>query len=128
MASQPANTAIAVFRRVRGIREPVRHDSVKNITHKLRRLILMPPHEEIRTQVVARDTNTTDFSAYMGEATSQANRGHPVVIGVRAVRDFSAMQQITGVDFPVEIGHDMFVQEAPERAGQDLHQDARNTV
>lgn len=127
MASQPLNTEINVFRRVRSQREPVRHDSVKNITHKLRKLILVAPHEEIRTQVVARDTNVADFSAYMGPATSQANRGQPVVVGVQAAKDFNVVETISGIDFPVEIGHDKFVSENAANVGGDLHQDARDT-
>jgi len=128
MASQPLNTEINVFRRVRSQREPQRHDSIKNITHKLRRLILIAPHQEIRTQVVARDTAVTDFSTYMGEASAAATRGHPIVIGVNPVKDFSVVEQLTGIDFPVEIGHDKFVQEDSTNVGGDLHQDARDTT
>jgi len=128
MASQPLNTQIQVFRRVRAQREPQRHDSVANITKKLRRLILVDPSNEIRTGVVARDTAVTDFSTYMGEARSQAGRGLPIVIGVVARKDFSVVQQLSGIDFPVEIGGDKFVQEDATNVGGDLHQDARDTV
>ncbi len=126
MASQPANTDIQVFRRMRSQREPQRHDSVKNITHKLRGLILMAPGEEIRTRVVSRDTAVTDFSANMGEARHNAGRGLPVVVGVQANKDFNTIENLTGIDFPVEIGHDKFVQEDSANVGGDLHQDGRD--
>jgi len=128
MASQPLNAQISVFRRVRSQREPQRHDSIKNITHKLRRLILVDPHNEIRTRYVSRDSAVTDFSTYMGEARGLATRGHPIVVGVQARKDFSVVQQLTGIDFPVEIGHDRFVQEDSANVGGDLHQDARDTT
>jgi hypothetical protein len=130
MASQPLNTQIQVFRRIRAQREPQRHDSIKNITHKLRRLILVDPHNEIRTGVVSRDSAVTDFSTYMGQAKSipAAQRGMPVVIGVVARKDFTVVQQLAGIDFPVEIGHDKFVQETAATVGGDLHQAGRDTT
>ena len=128
MASQPLNTEISVFRRVRSQREPQRHDSIKNITGKLRRLILMAPGQEIRTQVVSRDTSVTDFSTYMGHASAAATRGHPIVIGVNPVKDFSVVEQLTGINFPVEIGADKFVEEDATHVGGDLHQDTRDTT
>jgi hypothetical protein len=130
MASQPLNTQIQVFRRVRAQREPQRHDSVANITKKLRRLILVDPGNEVRTGVVSRDSAVTDFSTYMGEAKSiPANgRGLPIVIGVAARKDFSVVQQLSGIDFPVEIGGDKFVQEDTTNVGGDLHQDARDAT
>ena len=128
MASQPLNTEINVFRRVRSQREPQRHDSIKNITGKLRRLILIAPGEEIRTQVVARDTSVTDFSTYMGQASATVTRGHPIVIGVAEVKDFSVIEQLAGINFPVDIGADKFIEEDATNVGGDLHQDARDTT
>ena len=125
MASQPLNTAIQVFRRVRSQREPQRHDSVKNITHKLRNLILIAPGEEIRTEVLTRDSAVTDFSAYMGQASATSGRGLPVVVGVKANKDFNLVETLSGIDFPVDIGHDKFVQEDSANVGGDLHGDAR---
>ena len=131
MASQPLNATLSVYRRVRAQREPGRHDSVKNITHKLRRLILQAPGQEIRTRVVARDTSVTDFSTYMGQASPVAGRGMPVVVGVQARKDFSVITQLTGIDFPVEIGHDKFIQDDSSHvgvAGRDLHGLGRATT
>ena len=128
MASQPLNTTISVFRTVRAQREPDRHDSIKNITGHLRSLILVDPGNEIRTTVVARDTAVTDFSPYMGHASSQVTRGLPVVVGVQARKDFDVVMQLTGIDFPVEIGADKFVSEDATNVGGDLYGDANATV
>jgi hypothetical protein len=128
MASQPLNATINVFRRVRSQREAQRHDSIKNITGRLRRLILVDPGNEIRTTVTDRDTGVTDFSTYMGQASALADRGHPIVVGVQARKDFSVVTQLTGIDFPVEIAGDKFVQENAANVGGDLHQDARHTT
>ncbi len=128
MASQPLNTTISVYRRVRSQREAQRHDSIKNITDRLRRLILVDPGNEIRTSVIDRDTAVTDFSTYMGQASALATRGHPIVVGVQARKDFSVVTQLTGIDFPVEIGSDKFVQENAANVGGDLYQDARDTT
>lgn len=126
MASQPANTEIQVFRRVRSQREPDRHDSIKNITHRLKGLILIAPGEEDRTEVVSRDTAVSDMSPFMGQAAAGATRGFPIVIGPVALKDFSLVASLSGVDFPVEIGADKFVQENADNVGGDLHQDARD--
>ena len=128
MASQPLNATINVFRRVRSQREAQRHDSIKNITDRLRRLILVDPHNEIRTRVVSRDTAVTDFSTYMGQASALASRGHPIVVGVQARKDFSVVQQLTGINFPVEVGADKFVEDDATHVGSDLHQSARDTT
>ena len=130
MASQPLNTTISVYRRVRSQREAQRHDSIKNITDRLRRLILVDPGNEIRTSVVKRDTAVTDFSTYMGQASALAGtgRGHPIVVGVQARKDFSVVTQLTGINFPVEIGSDKFVEDDAAHVGSDLHRSARNTT
>lgn len=126
--SQPLNSTVNVYRRVRGQRNMQRHDSIKNITHKLRTLILQPPHQEIRTQVVSRDTSVTDFSTYMGQAKGVATRGHPIVIGTVARKNFNVVNNMTGLDFPVKIGSDKFVQLVSGSATRDLHQDARDAT
>lgn len=126
MHTQPANADINVFRHVRSQRESVRHDSVKNITQRLRRLFLVPPHEEIRTSYGDRDTDVTDFSLYMGESSAVADRGHPIVVNTRALKDMSAIANIGSADFPIEIGADRFVVESQDEVGGDLHQATRD--
>ena len=134
MASQPLNQTIKVFQRIRSQREPERHDSIKNIIGHLRRLILIAPGQEIRTVVGSRDTAVTDFSAYMGEArgvdaAGAPFRGLPVTIGVKQVKDFSVVSQLTGIDFPVEIGADKFIQETAAAVGSsDIYKTARDTT
>lgn len=128
MADQPLNTDIQIFRTVRSQRAMARNDSIKNITGRLRRLFLVEPGREIYTSYGARMTSVTDFSPFMGEARPLASRGLPITIGVRAVKDFSAIETMVGVDFPVVIGQDAFVQETAATVGGDIQQSARDAT
>lgn len=128
MASQPLNTNIQVFRRVRAQREWLRFDSIKNVVGHLRSLILMVPGEELRTQAGIRDTAVTDFSAYMGQASPEATRGLPFVINIRAAKDFNVVNSMTTIDFPIQIGQDKFIQETAANVGGDLFAQASAAV
>jgi len=126
MADQPLNQDIQIFRTVRGQREILRHDSVKNIIGKLRRLILVEPGCELRTEYGTRSTTVTDFSPFMGMAAAGATRGLPITVDIRTAEDFSCVDDMTGIDFPVEIGSDKFVMEDSLNVGGDIQEDARN--
>jgi hypothetical protein len=126
MASQPANTLISVFRNVRTYRQDLRHESVKNITDRLRPLVFSVPGEETLTVFGVRDTTYSDMSPYMGEGRPTATRGVPVTIGVRAAKDFNTIETITGVNIPFTIGSDKFVENTAANLGRDLHQDLRD--
>jgi hypothetical protein len=111
MATQPANTDINVFRKVRGFRQAHRHESVGALIKRLRPLIVSVPAEEILVTYQNRDTSATDMSPYMGEARANATRGMPRVVGLRAVRTFASVAGTSGksLDFPIQIGQDMFL-------------------
>lgn len=124
MASQPLNTGIKIYRTLRGQRGLVRHESVKAITSKQRTLELQVAGQE-RPEVYAltRDANTKGVTSYDA-------LGRPVVIGARAVKNFNVVERLTGVTFPVEIGHDKFVENtaaglASDTAGGDLQKQSR---
>ena len=87
MASQPANTTINVFRRLRLFREHLRHESVKNITSWLRGLVFSVVGEEIRTINGVLDTTVSDLSVV-------AKDGFPITVGPRAAKDFSAVETL----------------------------------
>lgn len=129
MASQPANTDINVFRRVRAFRQDHRHESVEALIKRLRPLIMSVPAEEILSGVQNRDTTLSDFSAYMGEARHDATRGFPIIIGLNAQVTFETAQEgltLTGIDFGFQIGRDKFLHNAAASlAAQDLHADLR---
>lgn len=127
MASQPANAEIRTHRRIRTLRNPERHDTIKNVTHKLRGLVFSVPAEQDLTEVKSRDTAVTDLSPFMGQGAAGATRGVPVVIGAKATKDVSVVETLSNIDFPVEIGHDKFYQETEDTAGdQDLFQSLRD--
>lgn len=125
MASQPLNTAIKVFRTLRSQRSGVRHESVKALTGGLRSLDLQVPGLETPdVYALTRDTNTKGITTY-------DETGRPIVIGIRAVKDFSVIETLTGVDIPVVIGQDKFIQNttaglATVAAGADLQKQARD--
>lgn len=128
MASQPANTDVSVFRRVRAFRQDHRHESVEALIKRLRPLVMSIPANEILSGVQNRDTNLADFSPYMGEARHDATRGFPIIIGLNAQVTFATAQEATGIgiDFGFQIGRDKFLQNAEASlAAQDLHADMR---
>lgn len=127
MASQPANTTISVFRRIRSYRQMHRHESVAALIKRLRPLVMSIPADEILVEVKSRDTAVADFSPYMGEARHNATRGFPIVIGLKDQTSFSnAQTNITEVDFAFQIGHDKFLTNTTAGLTRDLHQDARD--
>lgn len=128
MASQPANTDINVYRRVRAFRQDHRHESVEALIKHLRPLVMSVPSEEILSGVLTRDANLADFSAYMGEARHDATRGFPIVIGLLPQKSYADAQEgITGVDFGFTVGRDKFLHHAQANlATRDLHADLRD--
>lgn len=113
MASQPANTSIQVYLRLKGVRKSLRHESVAALTKKLRPLVLSVPGEEVLVGVLARDTTMSDFSPYMGEARVGASRGMPIVVGTLPEVTFAdAQETLANVDFAITIGADKFIQSA----------------
>jgi len=129
MADQPLNTAIHIFRTVRSQREYLRGDSIKNLTGHLRKLILVVPGSEFRTQYNGRTTTVTDFSPFMGHASAGATRGLPVTVGLQAQKDLKAMvglnaPTLVGVVETFQIGADKFVQEQAASVGGDLFAEA----
>ena len=127
MAAQPANTDITVFRRIRSFRAMHRHESVAALIKRLRPLVMSIPADEILVEVKSRDTNTADFSPYMGEARHNAGRGFPIVIGLKDTVSFAnAQNNLPDVDFAFQIGHDKFLTNTTVGLSGDLHQDARD--
>jgi len=124
--AQPLNNTISIYYRLRGEREASRHDTIKNIIGDLKALTLIVPGQEVRTEVVARDTTVSDMSPYMGQAAAGATRGMPVVVGVQQLKDFSLIQNLTGVDFPVVVGRDKLVQYDSDHVSEDLYGNARD--
>lgn len=125
--SQPLNTSIKIYRSIRSYREISRSDSIAAATKKLKPLVMSVPGQEEGVVVKSRDADFGDFSAYMGEASSQAVRGYPVVIGLRDQVSFaSAQNEIAGVSFAYTIGQDKFIENSEDSLSNDLHGDLRD--
>lgn len=118
MASQPLNSDISVFRRVRTQVQNERHDPVR-LLGRVRPKYVVVPSEEIRV-LATEDDNVTDAWRY----------GHPVV---RYARDYTrpadVYDGVSGLDFPVRLTaepRDLFIQKTAANAGDDLQQEVRD--
>lgn len=124
---QPLNTDIKIYRALRSYRQTHRNESVAALIKHLRPLVMSIPADETLVEVKSRDTNTKDFSPYMGEARHNATRGFPIVIGLKDQVSFSnAQENLTGVDFAFQIGGDFFLKNSLANITDDLHQGARD--
>jgi hypothetical protein len=116
MASQPLNESIKVYRTVRGFRNSLRNESVKAFTGNLRPLALQVPGEEVPSvDVLTRDTNKG--------VTPYDRTGRPVVVGIRATKDFSTVATLTGIAAPFAIGNDKFVENTEAGLASDTESD-----
>ena len=116
MASQPANSTILVHRRIRAYRQDLRHNSIKDLTMRMRPLIMSVPSEEVLV-TESRDAVVTDAF----------RNGHPVVRSLREVTTFEeAAEGISGLNLPIRIGRDRFLENSDANVTNDLHQDLRD--
>jgi hypothetical protein len=128
MASQPANTAIKVYYRVRAQRNDELHTSVKHRASGVawNNLNIVPPGEEI----LVYEKRDTSF------VTDAFRFGHPVTVLPREktafadiVSDESALQ-VSGLSFPITFPmypRDKFIEKTEANVGDDLHQDVRDS-
>jgi|GEM_PF-3668580 len=123
MASQPANASIRVHRRVRSYRQMIRHNNVKAMVNRMRPLIMSVPSRE--TQILS--TFDGDANIVQTNLTSD-RRGLPIVRYLRPVVPFqTAAENIAGLNFPVVIGQDSFLEKSDANVADDLHQNLRDT-
>jgi len=122
MASQPANADIRVHRRVRSYRQMIRHNNVKAMVNRMRPLIMSVPSRE--TQILS----TYDGDANIVQTNLTSNRrGLPIVRYLRPVVPFeTAAENIAGLNFPVVINGDKFLEKSDANVADDLHQDLRD--
>lgn len=127
MSAQPANTSIKVYRAIRSYRAHAAHTTIANRIKRLAPLVMsVPGREGAFVQVVARDSDVSDFSPYMGEARTTALRGYPVVIGTASQVSFeNAQGNMAGIGFSFTIGQDKFITNTEAGLTRDLHKDAR---
>jgi len=124
MASQPANVDIKVHRRVRSYRQMIRHNNVKAMCNRMRPLIMSVPSRE--TQILS----TFDGDANIVQTNLTSNRrGLPIVRYLRPVVPFeTAAENIAGLNFPVVINGDKFLEKSDANVADDLHQDLRDVA
>ena len=120
MASQPANTTIEVFRRIRAQRDDQLHTSVKHRTTPFGTQVMSVPGEEI----LVVETRDSSF------VTDAFRFGHPVVVSPRVKATFEdAAESIADLNFPVRLPgnpRDVFLEKSPGNNQDDLHQELRD--
>jgi len=125
MASQPANVEISVKRRVRSYRQGLRHNNIHGLVNRLRPLVMSVPSQEtldltVRSADADNDVVTTALLEGRGS-------GLPVVRGLAPVTTLQeAVQGVSGLDFPVRIGQDLFLNKSDANVTDDLHQNLRD--
>jgi hypothetical protein len=118
MAEQPLNATISIFRQVRAYRQELRHEADKAITGKLRSLVMSVPSREVLVSQT-RDAFMTDAHRY----------GHPVVrFPVASTSLATAINGITGLQFPIRIGRDVFLAKDQAHRTADLHANLRTAA
>lgn len=115
MSSQPANSTITVFNRVRSQRQVrIASDSIKALTGSLRPLGLVKPGLETQVYNASVDTTIKDVNTLY-------RNGFPITVDIRAVGDLNLVNDLTNISL-IEIGRDKFVQDktGAVSAGRDL--------
>jgi len=123
MASQPANAAIRVHRRVRSQRDLMLHGSAFETFQRIQDQVMMVPGEEVLV-TETRDSNAPILNTSL---TLGRTSGLPVTryVTVRPTLE-AAAEGITGLNFPVRIGQDAFLEKDDTNVADDLHQDLRD--
>jgi len=93
------------------------------MVNRMRPLIMSVPSRE--TQILS----TFDGDAGIVQTNLTSNRrGLPIVRYIRPVVPFeTAAENIAGLNFPVVIGQDKFLENSDANVRNDLHQDLRNS-
>lgn len=116
-SSQPLNSTITVYRRLRAQRQDQRHDSVRSILSPgFRALETVVPGEEVR---VVRNLNASFKS-------DRYFKGHQVYVQNRTALTYAAaVAGITGIEIPFQIGRDKFINKNLANVGDDLFAEAQ---
>lgn len=120
MASQPANSDISVHRRVRAYRSDRRHESIKTVTDRLSTLVMSTPGEEVFAEYLLNDAAPS--------FRSDAFRfGHKVLLSrTEPVAFTDAVSGLSGINFPIQIGRDKFIEKDDSNVTDDLHDELRD--
>lgn len=133
MASQPANSAILVHRRVRSQRDLPFHRSTFETFQRINPQVMMVPGEEHLTVTETREALAVDANG--NTVTTVLNtsliigrsHGLPIVRYTQAPPSLEeAAEGISGLNFPVKIGQDSFLEKSDANVADDLHQDLRD--
>ena len=112
--SQPLNTTISVFRRLRTYRANERHTSIKHLTTPFNGNVVAVPGEEVQV-LETRDANVSDAFRF----------GHPIVVYPRTACTLATVYAgVTGLNFPVRmVGNprELQIENVPASVANDLY-------
>lgn len=117
MAEQPVNATISIFRQVRAYRQELRHEADKAIIGKLRPLVMSVPSREVLVSQT-RDSFDTDAHQF----------GHPVVRYALPATSLATGLTMSGLQWPIRIGRDVFLAKDQVHRAEDLHGDLRTAA
>jgi hypothetical protein len=127
MASQPANSAILVHRRVRSQRDLPFHRSTFETFQRINPQVMVVPGEEHLTVTETRDVLPSGTAVLNTSLTVGRSQGLPIVRYAQAGPTLEeASEAISGLNFPVRIGQDSFLEKGDNDVADDLHQDLRD--
>lgn len=127
MASQPANSTISVFRRVRSQRDLPFHRSTFETFQRVNPQVMVVPGQEHLGVTETRET-LPDGAAILDTSLITARaQGLPIVRYTQSAPTLEeAAESISGLNFPVRIGQDAFLEKSSANVADDLHQELRD--
>jgi hypothetical protein len=100
----------------------LRHNNVKAMVNRMRPLVMVTPGRE--TQILSSYDGDANIAT---TALTSDRRGLPIVRYLRPAVPFAtAAENISGLNFPVVIGQDKFLEKSSANVADDLHQDLRD--
>lgn len=126
-SSQPANTAISVFRRVRSQRDLPFHRSTFETFQHINPLVMVVPGMEHLTVTETRETLAAGAAILDTSLTTGRGVGLPIVRYTQSMPTLeSAAESISGLAFPVRIGQDAMLEKSSANIADDLFQELRD--
>ena len=117
-AAQNLNTAILTHRTVRSYRDIKLGRSVFQTFQRVATLEMATPGEEGRTTLATRDATVTVDTSIGGRS------GLPIVRYERALTSYdTAVTSVSGLNFPIRVGQDKFLENTDAAVTNDLHAD-----
>ncbi len=128
-SSQPANTTIKVYRRVRAQRSLPFNRSVFETFQRVTPLVMVVPGQEHLGVTETRETLAEGAAILDTSLTVGRGTGLPIVRYTQSMPTLEeAAESITDLNFPVRIGQDVMLEKAASNIGDDLFTELADLV